>query len=303
MSNKLLVVIAGPTAVGKTEVAINLALHYQTEILSADSRQVYQEMNVGVGRPSQEQLNKVPHHFIGHRSIHAPYTAAMYAREALTLLEKLFEQHNIVILTGGTGLYIKALSEGFDDIPDVPVAIFNKWQKIWEKEGIESLLVKLREVDPVYLETVDQSNHTRLIRALSVAEATNSPMSSFLKGEKANLPFKVLNIALELPREELYEKIDKKVLHMMEAGWLEEANTLYPYRDLQALQTVGYKELFAHFDENIPIEQTIAAIQQATRRYAKRQLTWWRNQGAWINMAPNNTAELIQLIDSCQQTN
>ncbi len=297
MSNKLLVVIAGSTGVGKTEVAIKLAQKYQTEILSADSRQVYKELNIGVGRPSQTHLESIKHHFIGHISIHQPYTAAMFATEAMAVLDGLFQSNDIVIMAGGTGLYIKALVSGFDDIPEVPKAIFNKWQTQWEAEGTGSLLSSLRKLDPVYYKTVDQSNHTRLIRALSVIESSGVPFSSFLRGRKAILPFDVLPIALTLPREELYARIDQRVVRMLESGWLEEAKNLYAYKSLQALQTVGYNELFEYFDGELSFEKAITTIQQSTRRYAKRQMTWWRNQGDWLQKHPADLDNIIDAID------
>ncbi len=297
MSNKLLVIIAGSTGVGKTEVAIHLARHFKTEVLSADSRQVYREMNIGVGKPTSDQLTEVPHHFIGHISIHQPYTAAMFAKEARSTLEELFKIHDIVFLAGGTGLYIKALTEGLDEIPDVPATIFEKWKLLWEENGTDYLLSHLQERDPVYFKKVDQSNHTRLIRALSVCDSTGLPYSSFLRKEKTTLPFHVLPIALDMPRDVLYARIDKRVLQMLESGWVEEANALLPLKDLQALQTVGYKELFAHLAGESNYDNTISAIQQATRRYAKRQLTWLRNQGEWLAFHPSALSEMIDMID------
>lgn len=302
MSNKVLVVIAGPTAVGKTDVAIQIAQHFRTEIISADSRQVYREMNIGVGRPTPLQLNQVKHHLIGHISIHQRYTAALFAEEARQLMAKLFEHHDVIVIAGGTGLYIKALTEGLDAIPNVPDAIFEKWNMRWKESGTEYLSKELRSKDPVYSETVDHHNPMRLIRALSVIEATGQPFSDFLKGRTTSLPCQVLNVALELPRDILYERINARVIHMMEEGWLEEALTLYPDRSLKALQTVGYKELFDHIARNLNLDEAIAAIQQSTRRYAKRQLTWWRNQGDWWYTDPSNSIEIIARTEALLQT-
>ncbi len=303
MSNKLLVIIAGPTGVGKTEVAIQLAQKYRSVIISADSRQVYKELAIGVGRPSPDQLAAVKHHFVGHLTIHEPYTASRYAKEVHSALDRLFADHDVVFLAGGTGLYIKAVIEGFDDIPEVPASVFQTWLDLWKKEGTEHLWKKLNGLDPDYAKKVDASNHTRLIRALSVIDATGKTFSSFLKGKKVPLSFKVLPIALELPREELYAKIDRRVGQMIEDGWLEEAKTLYPQRQLQALQTVGYKELFSYFDGNLSIAEAIHAIQQATRRYAKRQRTWWRNQGNWITIHPTDIDHIKNLIDQKLDSN
>jgi tRNA dimethylallyltransferase len=297
MSNKLLVVIGGPTGVGKTDMAIRLAQHYKTEIVSADSRQVYSELNIGVGRPPDAQLNAVPHHLIGHISIHQDYSVAHYTKEALQILDKLFRSHDIVILTGGTGLYVKALMEGFDDIPEVKEGITERWTSLWKQQGIDVLLKSLQELDPEYMDIVDKANARRIIRALAVSESSGKPFSSFLKGEPVKRPFNILPIVLTLPREELYARIDQRVLHMIDQGWEAEARFLYPFRHLKALDTVGYKELFDYFDGNRSLPEAITAIQQSTRRYAKRQMTWWRHQGSWHSYSPNDDLSIIKAID------
>lgn len=298
MSNKLLVVIAGPTASGKTEVAIKLARHYQTEIVSADSRQIYQELMIGVGKPTQDQLEEVPHHLIGHTSIFEHYSAGHYTTDALMVIYSLFARHNIVILSGGTGLYIKSVIEGFDAMPEVPAKVTEHWTQVWEEQGVQPLIEALKEMDPDYLAIVDQENHSRLIRAVAVMDFSNKPFSSFRQGGKADRFFKVLPIVLDLPRKELYSGINDRVIEMMQVGWMNEALALYPHRDLKALQTVGYKELFEVIDHKTSIEEAIKNIQQSTRRYAKRQLTWWRNQGKWIWIHPENIHEIIRLIES-----
>jgi tRNA dimethylallyltransferase len=297
MSNKLLVVIGGPTGVGKTAMAIRLAQHYRTEIVSADSRQVYEELIIGVGRPSPDQLNAVPHHLIGNTTIFGHYSAGHYTKDALAVLEHLFQTHEIVILTGGTGLYVKSIMEGFDDIPEVPEEITEKWTTYWKENGTESLVNVLRKVDPDYLNIVDPKNHMRLIRAIAVSVHVGKPFSSFRKGEYVNRPFNIIPIVLELPREELYQRIDQRVLEMMEAGWLEEAKKLFASRHLKALQTVGYKELFEYLEGKLSLADAIAAIQQSTRHYAKRQTTWWRHQGSWQNFKTNDMAGVIKAID------
>lgn len=298
MSNKLLVVIGGPTGIGKTALAIRLALHYHSEVISADSRQVYAELNIGVGRPTAEELAAVPHHLIGHVHIQDHYTAGIFAKEVLALLEVLFQKHNIIFLSGGTGLYVRALMEGLDNIPEVPSDIVDRWTHIWKEEGTTALVLALKDIDPDYFNIVDHGNPMRLIRALSVTEASGKPFSSFLKGQKAERSFDVLPIVLEIPREELYEKINNRVVKMISTGWLDEVKSLLPYRDLKALQTVGYKELIDHLDGNISLEDAISAIQQSTRRYAKRQMTWWRHQGEWIPFHPKDIDSINNTIDS-----
>ena len=298
MSNKLLVVIGGPTGVGKTDVAIRVAQYYHTEIISADSRQVYKELNIGVGRPTPDQLAMVPHHMIGHISIFEDYTVAEYTDQVLSMLDQLYLKHDIVILTGGTGLYIKSILEGFDDIPEVDQGITDKWTSFWNENGIEAIAGELKKRDPVYFEKVDPANPRRIIRALAVCDSTGNPFSSYLKGEKQVRPFTILPIVLELPREELYARIDQRVSNMITQGWEQEAKNLYPHKHLKALDTVGYKELFSYLDGHLNLEEAISAIQQSTRRYAKRQMTWWRNQGSWQSFSPDDVDAIINVINS-----
>lgn len=300
MSNKLLVVIGGPTGVGKTGMAIQVARHYQTEIISADSRQIYRELRIGVGRPSADQLARVPHHLIGYISIDDAYSAGQFVNDVMALLEKLFKVHQVVILTGGTGLYLKALLEGMDEMPTVPETISEKWAAIWKEQGIHALVEALRKVDPQYMIQADTSNPMRLIRALSVTEASGIPYSDWRTGSPTKHTFEILPLVLELPREELYSRINQRVLSMMEAGWLEEAKALYPFRHLKALQTVGYKELFQHLEGHLTLSQAVEGIQQSTRRYAKRQMTWWRHQGTWITVHAEDVSSVIREIDQRQ---
>ncbi len=297
MSNKLLVVIGGPTASGKSELAIRLAQHYKTEIVSADSRQVYQELNIGVGKPTTDQLNTVPHHLISHRTIHDHYSVGHYTTDALTIIYALFAKHDIVILCGGTGLYIKSIIEGFDSMPEVPLQVTEQWTKVWEEQGTKPLIDALHKMDPDYLAIVDRDNYSRLIRAVAVSDHSGLPFSSFRKGEKVERFFKILPIALELPRTQLYGLIDQRVLSMIENGWMNEAEGLYPHRHLKALQSVGYNELFQVIEKQISLTEAISKIQQSSRQYAKRQLTWWRNQGIWNWMRPENTENIINMIE------
>lgn len=284
MSNKLLVVIAGPTSSGKTDMAIQLAQKLGTEIVNADSRQVYKELNIGVGKPTEEQLSLVPHHMISHVSISEHYSAGHYTTDALHIIYTLFAKHNVVILSGGTGLYIKSIIEGFDEIPHIPEEINQKWTTLLKEQGLEPLVNALREMDPDYYAQVDLSNPSRLIRAVSVSDHTGKPFSSFRMGAAADRPFKVLPIVIDLSRSELYERINARVISMIDDGWLDETRALLPYREHKALLTVGYKELFEVLDGKITLEDAIPVIQQSTRRYAKRQMTWFRNQGDWIRV-------------------
>lgn len=297
MANKLLVAIGGPTGIGKTELAIQLAQHYHSEIISADSRQIYKELRIGVGRPTEEELSRVPHHMIGIISIQDDFSVADFADQALSIIETAFQRHDILFLTGGTGLYIKAITEGFDHIPNVDKMITDRWTDLWKEQGIDALAERLQQEDPEYYAVVDRANPRRIIRALAVTEATGQPYSSFLKGDKKPRSFSTLNIALERPRKELYERINQRVLDMMHQGWELEARSLLPYRHLKALDTVGYKELFEYFDGKYSLEEAISAIQQSTRRYAKRQMTWFRHQGDWVTFAPGNQNPIITLID------
>lgn len=295
--NKLLVIIGGPTAVGKTSMAIQLARQYKTAIISADSRQVYKELNAGVGKPTREQLTTVPHYLIGHTTITDHYSAGHFAKDALEILDSLFQKHDIVFLTGGTGLYIKAITNGFDDMPEVPQEINDHWTTVWKEKGVNELLILLEKNDPDYFKSVDRSNPLRLIRAVSFIMHTGKPFSSFHSGQSVNRPFHILQTALEIPREELYNRINQRVHDMISEGWLEEAKNLYPLRTLKALQTVGYKELFEVIDGKITIEQAIPMIQQSTRRYAKRQMTWLRNQGEWHHVQADDFEGIAELIN------
>jgi tRNA dimethylallyltransferase len=298
ISNKLLVVIGGPTGVGKTAVSYMLARHYQSEIINADSRQIYKELNIGVGKPTVAQLSIIPQHFIGTVSIFQHYSAGQYLKDALALIDSLFTQHDILFLTGGTGLYIKSILEGMDDMPDVPDEVRIRWTHYWKENGNEGLINALKKFDPAYLAVVDQSNPMRMIRALAVSEYSGKPFSSFHVRKENARPFRILPILLELPRKELYAQIDQRVLDMIDQGWLDEARSLYANKNLKALQTVGYKELFEVIEGNITLEEAIPKIQQATRRYAKRQMTWWRHQGEWISADPHKPELIINLIDS-----
>ena len=273
---KTLIVICGSTAVGKTDFAIELAQNLGTEIISVDSRQLYREIPIGTAQPSKEQLQSVKHHFIAERSIEQDYNAGMFERDALELLENLFQEHDTVVCCGGTGLYIKALCEGLDDVPKADEFIREQLTERLEHEGLEALQIELKNLDSVHFEKMDSKNPQRVIRALEVCLSTGKPFSSFHDGAKQQRPFKIVKIGLELPREELYERINKRVDLMLQAGWLEEVKTVFDKRHLNALSTVGYKELFAHLANEMTLEEATEKIKINTRRFAKRQLTWFK---------------------------
>ena len=272
---KKLIVILGPTAVGKTAHAIQLARTLGTEIISADSRQIFKELNIGAARPSEDELREVKHHFIASVSIHDEYSAGRFEREALEKLHELFTQYDTVVCCGGSMMYVDALVNGFDDLPS-DKTVREHWSKRFVEEGIEALQRELEEKDPDYYTQVDIHNPHRLIRALEVCTVSGVPYSSLRNASGSQRNFTVEKIGLEMPRERLYDRINNRVLRMMEDGLLQEARELHPFKELQALNTVGYKELFDYFDGACSVEEAVQKIQQHTRNFAKRQLTWWR---------------------------
>ena len=279
--------ICGPTAVGKTALSIELAKHYATEILSADSRQFYREMNIGTAKPSTAELASVPHHFINNLSIHDVYTAGDYEREALMVLDKIFATKDVAVMVGGSGLFVKAVCEGFDNFQkeasEADVEIISNIKEM----TLEEMQVEVEKLDPAYYEKVDRKNPRRLQRALEVIYTTGKKYSEQRSGEKAQRSFNIVKIGLELPREKLYERINQRVDEMMNAGQWEEAESLYPYRHLQPLQTVGYQEIFDCIDGKLSRAVAIEKIKQNTRNYAKRQMTWFKKDGEirWVDAA------------------
>ncbi|GAA4325795.1 tRNA (adenosine(37)-N6)-dimethylallyltransferase MiaA [Pontixanthobacter gangjinensis] len=271
-----LVNILGPTAIGKTSLSIKVARHFNTEIISADSRQFYKEMKIGTAVPENFELEQAPHHFIQHISVEDNYSVGDFEREAMARLEQLFESHELVVMVGGSGLYVKAVTEGLDDFPEVDPEIRPRLNRHLEEEGIDWLQQRLFALDPEYYKTADVQNPHRLIRALEICISTGKPFSTFLNKEKEKRNFKTVSIGLTADREKIYERINRRVDIMMENGLLEEAKALYPKRQLNALNTVGYKELFRYFDGEWDLETAVAEIKKNSRRFAKRQLTWFR---------------------------
>ena len=276
MNSKRLLYVAGPTASGKTSLAIALAQHFDTEIISCDSRQFYKEMLIGTAVPNSEELAAVKHHFIQQRSIHQPYSIGAFQREALDNLKTLFKTKETVILVGGSGLYADALIDGLDHFPEVDPAFREQLNNQLEHDGIEALATRLKDIDPAYHQKVDLGNPHRLIRALEICLSSGLPYSSFLGNKKAPTFFKSQKIILQWDRSILYERINKRVDQMVAAGLEAEAQSLYPNKDVNALQTVGYREWFAHFDGVFDRATTLEEIKKNTRRYAKRQTTWFK---------------------------
>lgn len=275
MRPKRLIVVVGATATGKTAESIRIAKLLSTEIVSSDSRQFYKEMNIGVARPSHEELQSVPHHLIAHISVKQKYNVAMYEQEALRQIEDIFRSKDDVVLAGGSGLYIKAVCEGIDDIPEADEGIRAELNKLFATRGIEPLQQELKAKDPEYYSLVDKCNHIRLIRALEVCRATGKTFSSFRKQDKAQRKFEIVKIGIRRKRENLLERIYKRVDLMMEQGLLAEVESLLPLRDYPALNSVGYKELFEYLDGKTTLSQAVENIKINTRRYAKRQMTWF----------------------------
>lgn len=296
-TKKYLIAIVGPTAIGKTDVSIALAKHFKSEIISADSRQFFKEMSIGTAVPSGEELAKVPHHFIQHISIKEDYSVGDFERDALQILEPKFKKHNLFFLVGGSGLYIDAVLKGLDTFPEINPKVRAELQKLFDQKGIEPLQEQLKQQDPDYYEKVDAQNPHRLIRALEVCIQSGKPYSSFLGKNKPKRPFEILKIGLEADRKVLYDRINRRVELMIENGLIAEAKQLEEKKHLNALQTVGYKEMFSFFENEISLESAIEEIKKNSRRYAKRQLTWLRKDEEVQWFEYNETIEkIIQYI-------
>ena len=282
-----LLVLTGPTASGKTALAIRWAERLRTEIISADSRQFYREMRIGTAAPTPDELRRVPHHFVQHLSIHDSYNVYRYEQDALTLLEKLFQNHENVILCGGSGLYIDALCNGIDLLPDPDPELRENLHRMLRENRVEEFHQMLKEKDPEYYDVVDRNNPVRMVRALEVCIQTGQPYSTLRKQQAKERPFQIIKYAIALPREVLNERINRRVERMMEEGLEAEARQLYPLRHLNALQTVGYRELFDHFDGKCTIDESVEAIKAHTRQYAKRQITWFKRDTGYLWISPD----------------
>ncbi len=300
MSSKqgTLVVVVGPTGSGKSALAVKLATHLCAPIISTDSRQVFRGMPIGTAQPTREELAAAKHYFIADREVEDDFNCGKYETEALALLERLFTENDYVVAVGGSGLYVQALCEGMDDLPDADPALRENLKQRLEREGLESLVAELRTLDPAYAAEVDLCNPARVMRALEVCLATGRPYSEQRKGERAERPFRIIKIGTDMPRDVLYDRINRRVDMMVEDGLEAEARAMYPKRHLNALQTVGYRELFDYFDGNCSFEEAVELVKRNSRRYAKRQLTWFRRDAntAWFN--PSDLDAILEYINS-----
>lgn len=294
--NKRVIIIAGPTAVGKTAMAIQLAGHFKTEIISADSRQCFKELNIGVARPSPEELSTIKHHFIASHAIKDEVTAVTFEEYALEKVESLFQNNDIVVMVGGTGLYLKAFCEGLDMIPEIDANIRQSIIDSYDKNGIAWLHEQLKEKDSAYFQYGEMKNPQRMMRALEVMESTGNSIMFYQRGKKAARDFDIIKVGLELPREELVNRINRRVDMMMEEGLLNEVKALYPDRNLNALQTVGYTELFDHLNKKISLSAAIEKIKTSTRQYAKRQMTWFKKDKEITWFHPQQFNEVISFV-------
>lgn len=296
MATKTVIVIAGPTAVGKTSVAIEVAKHFGTEIISADSRQCYRELNIGVARPSEDELKQVKHHFIASHSIHEKVTAATFEKYALAKADEIFHNHDVFVMVGGTGLYIKAFCEGMDEIPDVPEVVRTEVVNMYQQNGLEWLQKEVEKSDPGFYAVGEIKNPQRLMRALEVYKATGKSVLDFRKGKIEKRGFDIMKIALQLNKEDLHRNIESRVDKMMEMGLEDEVRSLIPYKNFNALQTVGYKEMFDYVNGDTDLPSAIAFIKRNTKQYAKRQMTWFRKDKEyhWLKTSASKVIEFLQ---------
>jgi tRNA dimethylallyltransferase len=292
-----LIVLLGPTGVGKTDLSADIALHFGSSIISCDSRQFFSEMTIGTSVPPESVLKKTKHHFIGSLSVRDYYSASLFERDVLNLLPLLFKENKLVLMTGGSGMYIDAVCSGIDDIPDTDPVIREKYVEMYREEGIEGLRTALKLLDPEHYKKVDLRNYKRIIRALEICETTGLPYSSFMKKQKNERDFRIIKIGLERNRDDLYERINSRVDSMIEEGLEQEARSLYYLRNLNALNTVGYKEFFEYFDGKITFDKAVELIKRDTRRYAKRQITWWAKDREIVWFHPENLSGIIRYVD------
>ncbi len=295
---KKLICIVGPTASGKTKVAIDIANHYNTCIINFDSRQFYQETSIGTAKPTPEELAAAPHHFVDCRSISADYNAGQFERDAIALLQEQYKTNDIVVCVGGSGFYLSTLLYGLNEMPSIDLKVRTELNELFKKEGLAAIQALLKEKDPAHYEVVDHHNHTRMIRALEVCISAGKPYTSFKVKKTAKRVFEPIIIGMDWEREKLYERINSRVDLMMDLGLLDEVKSLYQQKHLNALHTVGYTELFQHLDQETTLEEAVELIKRNTRRYAKKQVTWFNNQIKTNWISPNALDKMIDLIEN-----
>ena len=293
---KTLIVITGPTAVGKTALCLEIAKHFDIPIINADSRQIYRELRIGTAQPTKEQMQEVKHYFVGTLGLDDYYSASLFEQQVLECLEQQFLTSDYALLSGGSMMYIDAVCDGIDDIPTIDDETRTLMKQRLADEGLEALVEELRRLDPEYYEIVDRQNPRRVVHALEICTMTGKTYTSFRKREKRQRPFQIIKIGLNRPREELYDRINQRVDQMMADGLLEEAKSLYPLRHLNALNTVGYKELFDHLEGRWPLEEAVERIKGNTRRYARKQLTWYKKDERMKWFHPQETEQIISYI-------
>ena len=293
---KTLVVILGPTGVGKTDTCIRVAKHFNVPIINADSRQIFQEIPIGTAAPTQVQQQEIKHYFVGNHQLDDYYSASMYEQDVLSLLEKLFTSQDIALMSGGSMMYIDAVCNGIDDIPTVDEQTRQWMKQRLHDEGLPALVEELRQLDPIHYEYVDKNNPRRVVHALEICHMTGKTYTSFRTNKIKERPFQIIKIGLNLPREELYQRINQRVLNMIQEGWVEEALKVYPKRELNSLHTVGYRELFDYLDGLYTLDEAINKIQSNTRRYMRKQLTWFKRDQKIRWFSPNNIEEIINYI-------
>ncbi len=294
---KTLVIIVGPTGIGKTKTAIEIAQHYNTEIISADSRQIFRELKVGTAVPTEEELKQVTHHMIGTHSIHDYYSAWEFEQDVMKLTSQLFSTKDIVVLTGGSMMYVDAVTKGIDELPTIDEDLRLSLKKQYEEEGIEHIRRQLKKLDPVFYDQVDLQNHKRVIHAVEICLMTGKPYSLLRTNSKKSRPFRMVKIGLTMDREKLYERINLRVDKMIEEGLEEETRMFYPEKELNSLNTVGYKEFFAHYNGEYDREKAIELVKRNSRRYAKKQLTWFKRDEEIQWFHPNDIQEIKDYID------
>ena len=293
---KTLVVILGPTGVGKTDTCIRVAKHFNVPIINADSRQIFQEIPIGTAAPTQVQQQEIIHYFVGNHHLDDYYSASMYEQDVLSLLEKFFTSQDIALMSGGSMMYLDAVCNGIDDIPTVDEQTRQWMKQRLHDEGLPALVEELRQLDPIHYEYVDKNNPRRVVHALEICHMTGKTYTSFRTNKIKERPFQIIKIGLNLPREELYQRINQRVLNMIQEGWVEEALKVYPKRELNSLHTVGYRELFDYLDGLYTLDEAIEKIQSNTRRYMRKQLTWFKRDQKIRWFSPNNIEEIINYI-------